>query len=87
MNMPLVPIGEGCTQLFGNDKLIVHRDGKFVHLSLDERIGSRFVSHDLYLHGFFNASIKLPAELWLPSISMEKKKTYTQDEIDEVRLE
>jgi len=24
--------------------------------------GSGFVSHDLYLHGYFSASIKLPAD-------------------------
>ncbi|TXG57119.1 hypothetical protein EZV62_018432 [Acer yangbiense] len=61
-NMPLVPFDEGYTHLFGNDNLVVHRDGKSVHLSLDERTGSGFVSHDLYLHGFFSASIKLPAD-------------------------
>ncbi|RXH81966.1 hypothetical protein DVH24_036307 [Malus domestica] len=37
-------------------------DGKSVHLSLDERIGSGFVSQDLYQHGIFSASIKLPAD-------------------------
>jgi len=40
----------------------MYRDGKRVHLSLDERTGSGFVSQDLYLHGYFSASIKLPAD-------------------------
>ncbi|OVA19161.1 Glycoside hydrolase [Macleaya cordata] len=38
------------------------KDGKTVHISLDKRTGSGFVSQDLYLHGFFSASIKLPAD-------------------------
>lgn len=95
-NLPIVPFDEGYSHLFGHDNLVVHRDGKSVHLSLDERTGlcffflfsffpvfvylifvpvrvseydfycvytgSGFVSHDLYLHGFFSSSIKLPAD-------------------------
>lgn len=38
-NLPLVPFEEGYNHLFGNDNLVVHRDGKSVHLSLDERTG------------------------------------------------
>ncbi|KAG6488476.1 hypothetical protein ZIOFF_049719 [Zingiber officinale] len=34
---------------------MLHGDGRTVHLSLDQRI-------DLYLHGFFSASIKLPSD-------------------------
>ncbi|KAL3582327.1 hypothetical protein D5086_016659 [Populus alba] len=41
---------------------LVSGDGKTVHLSLDERTGSGFASQDLYLHGYFSASIKLPAD-------------------------
>ncbi|KAJ6324181.1 hypothetical protein OIU76_011476 [Salix suchowensis] len=47
---------------FGDDNLVMYRDGKTVHLSLDERTGSGFASQDLYLHGYFSASIKLPAD-------------------------
>ncbi|KAK1314093.1 putative xyloglucan endotransglucosylase/hydrolase protein 28 [Acorus calamus] len=53
---------EGYTQLFGDSNLMVLKDGQTVHLSLDERTGSGFVSQDLYLHGFFSASIKLPSD-------------------------
>ena len=96
--LPVISFDEGYTQLFGDDNLAIHRDGKTVHLSLDERTGthpsmvsilgfrvmfyllllcvgfhweflcgflyagSGFVSQDLYLHGFFSASIKLPAD-------------------------
>nr|AFK43337.1 unknown [Lotus japonicus] len=61
-NLPIIAFEEGYTHLFGDNNLIIHEDGKSVHLSLDERTGSGFVSHDLYLHGFFSASIKLPAD-------------------------
>ncbi|XP_068663355.1 probable xyloglucan endotransglucosylase/hydrolase protein 28 [Aristolochia californica] len=61
-NLPVSSFDEGYTQLFGDDNLMLLRDGKTVHIALDERTGSGFVSQDLYLHGFFSASIKLPAD-------------------------
>lgn len=61
-DLPIIAFDEGYTQLFGDDNLLIHRDGKTVHLTLNERTGSGFVSQDLYLHGFFSASIKLPAD-------------------------
>ncbi|KAF5750074.1 xyloglucan endotransglucosylase/hydrolase protein 28 [Tripterygium wilfordii] len=61
-NLPIISFDEGYTHLFGDNNLVIHRDGKAVHLSLDERTGSGFVSHDLYLHGFFSAKIKLPSD-------------------------
>ncbi|KAL9678853.1 hypothetical protein QQ045_016704 [Rhodiola kirilowii] len=60
--LPVMSFDEGYTQLFGDDNLMVVKDGKSVHLSLDERTGSGFASQELYLHGFFSASIKLPAD-------------------------
>ncbi|KAI4340280.1 hypothetical protein MLD38_025132 [Melastoma candidum] len=60
--LPVTPFEEGYTQIFGDDNLVVHRDGRTVHLTLDERTGSGFASQDLYLHGFFSASIKLPSD-------------------------
>lgn len=62
LTLPILSFDEGYSQLFGEDNLMVLRDGQSVHISLDERTGSGFVSHDLYLHGFFSASIKLPAD-------------------------
>ncbi|CAI9768477.1 unnamed protein product [Fraxinus pennsylvanica] len=62
INLPILSFDEGYSHLFGNDNLMVVKDGKSVHISLDERTGSGFVSQDLYLHGFFSASIKLPAD-------------------------
>ncbi|KAL0372786.1 UNVERIFIED_CONTAM: putative xyloglucan endotransglucosylase/hydrolase protein 28 [Sesamum calycinum] len=61
-NLPILSFDEGYSYLFGDDNLMVLRDGKSVHISLDERTGSGFVSQDLYLHGYFSASIKLPAD-------------------------
>lgn len=53
---------EGYNQVFGDSNLMLLREGRTVHLSLDQRTGSGFVSQDLYLHGFFSASIKLPSD-------------------------
>ncbi|KAI3719876.1 hypothetical protein L6452_20781 [Arctium lappa] len=61
-NLPTLSFDEGYSHLFGHNNLIVLKDGKSVHLSLDQNTGSGFVSQDLYLHGFFSASIKLPAD-------------------------
>ncbi|XP_058079534.1 probable xyloglucan endotransglucosylase/hydrolase protein 28 [Magnolia sinica] len=61
-NPPILAFDEGYTQLFGDTNLMLHRGGKTVHISLDERSGAGFISQDLYLHGFFSASIKLPSD-------------------------
>lgn len=88
-NLPVRSFEESYTQLFGDKNLFVHKDGKSVRLTLDERTGtvfnfpllflllfllvslfndgllyagSGFISNDLYLHGFFSASIKLPSD-------------------------
>ncbi|XP_058108411.1 probable xyloglucan endotransglucosylase/hydrolase protein 28 [Magnolia sinica] len=61
-NLPILSFDEGYTQLFGDSNLMLLKDGKTVHISLDERTGAGFASQDLYLHGFFSASIKLPAD-------------------------
>ncbi|XP_072989973.1 probable xyloglucan endotransglucosylase/hydrolase protein 28 [Typha latifolia] len=53
---------EGYTQIFGDNNLMLLRDGKTVHISLDKNTGAGFASQDLYLHGFFSASIKLPSD-------------------------
>ncbi|KAL8157657.1 putative xyloglucan endotransglucosylase/hydrolase protein 28 [Apium graveolens] len=61
-NLPTVSFEEGYAQIFGDDNLVILKDGKSAHLTLTERTGSGFISHDLYSHGFFSASIKLPAD-------------------------
>ncbi|KAG6499598.1 probable xyloglucan endotransglucosylase/hydrolase protein 28 [Zingiber officinale] len=61
-NLATISFEEGYTQLFGDSNLMLHGDGRTVHLSLDQRTGAGFASQDLYLHGFFSASIKLPSD-------------------------
>lgn len=46
-NLPIMAFDEGYTQLFGDDNLVVLKDGKTVHLSLDERTGCLFVLNGL----------------------------------------
>ncbi|OEL21289.1 putative xyloglucan endotransglucosylase/hydrolase protein 28 [Dichanthelium oligosanthes] len=53
---------EGYAQIFGSTNLALHGDGRRVRLALDESTGAGFVSQDLFLHGFFSAAIKLPAD-------------------------
>nr|CAB3453317.1 unnamed protein product [Digitaria exilis] len=53
---------EGYAQIFGSGNLALLRDGRRVRLALDESTGSGFASQDLFLHGFFSAAIKLPAD-------------------------
>ncbi|CAN1297383.1 Probable xyloglucan endotransglucosylase/hydrolase protein 28 [Linum perenne] len=125
-NLAIVPFDEGYTQLFGDNNLVIHKDGNAVHLSLDERTGwgfvsffafflcrpsvcvivskrnsnfliffcffpfvagSGFVSQDLYAHGYFSASIKLPADYTagvVVAFYMSNGDTYEKnhDEID-----
>ncbi|CAN0877150.1 Probable xyloglucan endotransglucosylase/hydrolase protein 28 [Linum grandiflorum] len=83
----VITFDEGYTHLFGEDNLVIHKDGTTVHLSLDERTGSGFVSQDLYLHGYFSASIKLPADYTagvVVAFYMSNGDTYEKnhDEID-----
>ncbi|XP_077236189.1 putative xyloglucan endotransglucosylase/hydrolase protein 28 [Tasmannia lanceolata] len=61
-DLPILSFEEGYTQLFGDSNLILLRHGKTVQISLDQRTGAGFASQDLYLHGFFSASIKLPSD-------------------------
>ncbi|KAL6655626.1 hypothetical protein ACP70R_006452 [Stipagrostis hirtigluma subsp. patula] len=53
---------EGYTQIFGSGNLALLRDGRRVRLALDESTGAGFASQDLFLHGFFSAAIRLPAD-------------------------
>ncbi|KAL8105787.1 putative xyloglucan endotransglucosylase/hydrolase protein 28 [Apium graveolens] len=86
-NLPIISFDEGYSQLFGDDNLMLLQDGKSVHISLDERTGSGFVSQDVYLHGFFSASIKLPSDYTagvVVAFYMSNGDIYekTHDEID-----
>ncbi|KAG8049670.1 hypothetical protein GUJ93_ZPchr0009g899 [Zizania palustris] len=78
---------EGYTQIFGEGNLALLRDGRRVHLSLDESTGAGFASQDLFLHGFFSAAIKLPADYAagvVVAFYLSNGDTYekTHDELD-----
>lgn len=53
---------EGYSPLFGGDNVVLSQDGRSVSLLLNQYTGSGFISSDYYNHGFFSASIKLPAD-------------------------
>ncbi|WOK99040.1 putative xyloglucan endotransglucosylase/hydrolase protein 30 [Canna indica] len=59
---PTISFSEGFTHLFGNDNFIRSADDRSVRLTLNRYSGSGFISSDLYDHGFFSASIKLPKD-------------------------
>ncbi|KAK1307371.1 putative xyloglucan endotransglucosylase/hydrolase protein 30 [Acorus calamus] len=63
-NVSTLRFDEGFSPLFGhgNGNLIRSSDDKSVRLVLDRYTGSGFISSDLYQHGFFSASIKLPSD-------------------------
>ena len=42
-NLPTVSFEEGYAQIFGDDNLVIVKDGKSAHLSLDQRTGFFFL--------------------------------------------
>ncbi|OAY84325.1 putative xyloglucan endotransglucosylase/hydrolase protein 30 [Ananas comosus] len=60
-DVPAIPFDEGYSQLFGEGNLVRSPDGRSVRIMLNRYSGSGFISSESYLHGFFSASIKLPA--------------------------
>lgn len=63
-SIPTIPFNKGFTHLFGDSNLILpsgsHHNSS-VNLHLNQYSGSGFRSSELYNHGFFSASIKLPS--------------------------
>ncbi|KAK9274360.1 hypothetical protein L1049_019174 [Liquidambar formosana] len=62
LNLPTSTFDEGFQHLYGDDHVFILENGKSVHISLDSRTGSGFISQDQYLYGYFSASIKLPSD-------------------------
>eukprot|EP01018_Ginkgo_biloba_P026271 Gb_33516 [translate_table: standard] len=62
VKMEKIPYKEGYSTLFGDNNLRLAEDGKTIQLLLDKYTGSGFISQDLFLYGFFSASIKLPED-------------------------
>ncbi|XP_074582984.1 putative xyloglucan endotransglucosylase/hydrolase protein 30 [Curcuma longa] len=61
-NLTTLPFDDGFSHLFGNDNLVRSGDGRGARLTLNRYSGSGFISSDLYHHGFFSASIRLPSD-------------------------
>ncbi|KAJ6811416.1 putative xyloglucan endotransglucosylase/hydrolase protein 30 [Iris pallida] len=61
-SVPTTAFDEGYTLLFGDNNVVKSPDGRNVDLVLNRWSGSGFISSDLYHHGFFSASIKLPSD-------------------------
>ncbi|XP_026663997.2 probable xyloglucan endotransglucosylase/hydrolase protein 30 isoform X2 [Phoenix dactylifera] len=59
-DVPLLAFEEGYSPLFGEGNLIRSVDGRNVHLILNHNSG--FISTEMYHHGLFSASIKLPSD-------------------------
>ncbi|CAL9074229.1 unnamed protein product [Musa textilis] len=62
VNVTTLAFDDGYAPLFGKGNLVRSADGRSVSLLLDRYSGSGFISSDMYLHGLFSASIKLPSD-------------------------
>ncbi|XP_020585325.1 probable xyloglucan endotransglucosylase/hydrolase protein 30 [Phalaenopsis equestris] len=61
-NVSEITFDDGYLPLFGERNLLRSPDGRSVKILLNQRSGSGFISSDLYYHGLFSASIKLPSD-------------------------
>ncbi|KAI0489230.1 hypothetical protein KFK09_029072 [Dendrobium nobile] len=61
-NVPAITFDEGYAPLFGDKNIIQSAGGRTVKILLNKYSGSGFISSDIYYHGFFSASIKLPSD-------------------------
>ncbi|KAK1423026.1 hypothetical protein QVD17_18319 [Tagetes erecta] len=60
-HFPRIPFTQGMSTLFGASNVHLKNNGSYVDIVLDKTSGSGLVSKNRYYHGFFSASIKLPA--------------------------
>lgn len=51
--LPIISFDEGYSHLFGDDNVMVLKDGKSVLLSLDERTGKLFLFFFFWIFSFF----------------------------------
>nr|CAD1840926.1 unnamed protein product [Ananas comosus var. bracteatus] len=61
-NVTTLSFNDAYAPLFGFNNIVRSADDRSVRLVLDRSYGSGFISSDMYLHGFFSASIKLPSD-------------------------
>ncbi|CAN6486583.1 unnamed protein product [Victoria cruziana] len=62
VNVSTLAFGDAYSPLFGHHNIHRSSDDKSVQIGLDRSSGSGFISKDMYHHGFFSASIKLPSD-------------------------
>ncbi|KAJ0692997.1 putative xyloglucan:xyloglucosyl transferase, Xyloglucan-specific endo-beta-1,4-glucanase [Helianthus annuus] len=58
---PRIPFTQGMSTLFGESNVHLKSNGSYADIILDKTSGSGLISKNRYYHGFFSASIKLPA--------------------------
>ncbi|PKA55728.1 putative xyloglucan endotransglucosylase/hydrolase protein 30 [Apostasia shenzhenica] len=61
-NLKPIAFDRGYAPLFGEENIVRSAGGGTVKILLNRFTGSGFISSDLYYHGFFSASIKLPSD-------------------------
>lgn len=61
-NVTEIAFDDGYLPLFGERNILRSADGRTVKILLNQGSGSGFISLDLYYHGLFSASIKLPSD-------------------------
>lgn len=59
-NLPILSFDEGYSQLFGDGNLMVLKDGKSVHISLDDRTGRLSIENDF----FFQVPYTFSSVIW-----------------------
>ncbi|KAK2969644.1 hypothetical protein RJ640_025821 [Escallonia rubra] len=59
-NSPTVFFSQGFYPLYGNQNVIPYGDDRSVQISMDLRSSSGFASKEIFLHGYFSSTIKLP---------------------------
>ncbi|XP_072968248.1 probable xyloglucan endotransglucosylase/hydrolase protein 30 [Typha angustifolia] len=62
VNVTTLSFKDAYEPLFGHANIVHSADDRNVRLILDQSTGSGFISSDMYNHGFFSASIKLPSD-------------------------
>ncbi|KAG8363229.1 hypothetical protein BUALT_Bualt19G0000400 [Buddleja alternifolia] len=78
---------EGFNPLYGEPNIIPFESNKSVKISMDERTSSGFHSKLMYMHGYFEASLKLPENYTAGVVvtfytSNNQKYPFYHDEID-----
>lgn len=78
---------EGFNPLYGEFNVVPYEQNKSVRISMDERSSSGFHSKQMYMHGHFQSSIKLPANYTAGVVvtfytSNNQKYPHNHDEID-----